>query len=148
MKFYIILVLILHISFEYCLGQNLKKIIIPTRVESDKPEENDGVYIGSQGKKSVTLIFEQEFNDSVVICLNGQQMYQSKVKTLHPLGVCLENFELKRSSSTDKISIYFVEKNICLDFVIKEKKVVCYLNIDDGQFDIVLSNFARTYPPL
>lgn len=146
MKFYFVFILIF-VSAS-AISQALKVIKIYPRSDYYVPKLGEAVEVKNPYTKKLTFVFEQEFNDSVVIYVNNIKKVSKRMKTLHPLGVCGEDIIVAVPGSKNKIDILFVERSVKITFSSTYGKPMCYISFDKSGYDVFFSKYCRYYPPM
>ncbi len=108
---------------------------------------DDANIIKGISKKELRLVFEQEFNDSLLILFNDSVFTTGFLKTEKNLGVCLNfiSIDYSRFRKVPKISIFLSSKRDCISFYPRIGERIAYINNVEGGWSIELSNFLRDY---
>ena len=110
------------------------------------PFDKDNLLTDTLSKK-IALIFEQTFDDSVVIKVDTRILYKAKLKTRKFLGVCDSSFNVDYSgyAKPPKISVFLPGRKECISFYPKHGKQLAYINLIQKGWSIELSNLVREY---
>lgn len=114
------------------------------------PSKKDEVYdlkLKDTSQKIISLIFEMNFDDSIVIELNNEALFQERIKTISNLSVVRKNFEIDYSKFKESpmVRINLVEKKRCVEFKVVHGFRLLYLNYFDGFWNLERSNYPRKY---
>lgn len=120
--------------------KDYKQVLLKPRLEIS----GYGILSKPLERKEIGIVFEEKFNDSIVIYLNDIEKYRAKIKTSR-IGVCANQFFLKREHFSDKVSILFVDMNLNIEFKVNGFFAMCYINRLWGEINVVLSNHYRVY---
>jgi hypothetical protein len=117
-----------------------------TNVLSYRPSESSDLIKDSLIRK-ITLVFEQNFNDSISIFVNDSLFETSFFKTIHNLGVCKNTVSIDYSElkGVPRISVVVHSKNDCISFYPRADKRMVYITWIQRGWSVDLSNVIRHY---
>lgn len=95
----------------------------------------------------IDLIFEQRFNDSILVLVNNKVIVEKKIVTEEFLGVSKEYFSINYSkySRPPEISIVLAKANDCISFHPIKGKRIAYISHIGAGWSVELSNIIREY---
>lgn len=114
------------------------------------PSTLDEVYdqkIKDTLRKSLEIVFEQNFDDSIYIKVNDQVVYETRIKTHPKFSVVKSDFEIDYSNYQylPTISIILVEKKKGIEFKLLPGYRVVYINRILNIWELNFSNYPRNY---
>lgn len=96
--------------------------------------------------KTIEIVFEQDFNDSVLILCGSKIIQQKWIVTKRPLGVSPDIIKVDyRKMANPLISIILKQQNDCISFKPIRGKRMAYINRINGAWSVELSNIIREY---
>lgn len=122
------------------------KQIIPC-IEVPRENESGEKYFSDTLRKSIRLIFEKDFNDSIIILLNGKVVFDSLIVTAKGYGAARRSIDINYST-LKKPTLYIIKKNgECIWFYLKRGQRVAYINYSNQLkiWGVELSNIQRHY---
>lgn len=133
-------------------AQNKIKYILDSKIENiwipDSSEESSKVDIKDSTSKSLYIVFEKWFDDSVQILLNNKIVISDRIKTNKYTSVVEREKEFKVDYKFIKnplIEIRLVGQGRKIRFSPKEGYVICYINRLIKQWKLSFSNYVRDY---
>ena len=137
------------ISANLLMAQKRMKPCVDTiavNISYDSQVNEDNV-VKDSSKKELRLVFEQDFNDSLLILLDDSLFTTGFFKTQRNLGVCLNDISIDYSTYREvpKISIMLSSERDCISFYPRKGKRIAYINYIQGGWSIELSNILRDY---
>lgn len=131
-------------------NQNLKCFVLKKRpslyIPSELSEEYDYKIIDTLSKK-IALVFEQSFNDSVLITLNDSIIYNLRIKTNHFYTAVGRNFFIDYHHFKDlpTIKILLIERHKCFEFKPFFGFRMMYVNLINDRWGAEVSNYPKMY---
>lgn len=97
--------------------------------------------------KMVTLVFETQFEDSIIIKVNDSVCIASKIKTSSIFSRVPEPVvvDYKNYNSRPEITLLLVDKRKYIKFRLYEGYRILYLNRFNNEWLVEFSNYGRTY---
>jgi hypothetical protein len=126
----------------YVLEDTLQGLYIPD-------DENLSAYlkINEKAKESITLVFEMQFNDSIVIKLNDSIWVSKKIMTSPTLSMVEEVFELdfRRYKNVPIVTILLPDVKKYIMFIPVKGYGIVYLNRMNSSWILEYSNYGKLY---
>lgn len=121
-----------------CKSQIEVKTSVWSPMSSYEKVENDTI---------MTLVFEENFNDSISIYKGNTHLKDFTIKTNKSLGVVPIFYKIQKSDEADqKIKVIFIEKEKEIIFDLKDYSYVYISRENNGKlYYIEYSNFKRKY---
>lgn len=128
-------------------GQTPCERTINPSIDNYLSMEEDRYRLSDTLSQKVDLVFEQSFDDTVVIMVDSCVKYKSVIKTKKFVGVCDSSFliDYSRYNNIPLVSIYLINKNVCISFRPRKGQRIAYINYLCGAWSIELSNVVRGY---
>jgi hypothetical protein len=126
----------------YVLEDTLQGLYIPD-------DENLSAYlkINEKAKESIALVFEMQFNDSIVIKLNDSIWVSKKIVTSPILSMVGEVFEfdLRRYKNAPIVTILLPAVKKYIMFTPVKGYGIVYLNRMNSSWSLEYSNYGKLY---
>ncbi|MFT5751550.1 MAG: hypothetical protein ACI828_001662 [Flavobacteriales bacterium] len=146
----------LALTFILSSCKSKKTILVDTSCESiteikyDKVRKNDDKdLIVTHDKKSVIVLLEGNFNDSIRGYVNGNLIFKDLVKTEESLGTSFKYFfyDYSEGNFKPKIKVEMISGNDCIEFEVIEKYKLIHLYYykKARKWTVVYSNVFSEY---
>lgn len=111
-------------------------------------DESYKLKIKDTTKKHLQIVFEQNFDDSVLISINDSILYKKKAKSDAKLSMVNEQFEVDYTAydKTPTILIFLIKEKKYIEVRPEKGYRILFINRLDGEpWELTFSNYPRLY---